>query len=112
MQIVEIALASIPPEMQNARVERVNLKVGKLTAIVVDSLNFCFDIAARETPMAGAKLVIEEVPVVARCKSCQHEWTVERPVFTCEKCDSGTVELLSGRELDIETIELADEAQP
>lgn len=109
MQIIEIAAASIPEDMHHARVERVNLKVGKLSAIVTDSLRFCFEIAAKETQLDGAELIIEEIPVVARCNNCRHEWTIENPVFTCEKCSSGEIELLSGRELDIDSIEIADE---
>ena len=36
-------------------------------------------------------------------------WTITEPVFKCEACDSGSLEILSGRELDIESIEIAEE---
>lgn len=108
MQIVDIATASIPEDSTAAKVERVNLKVGKLSAVVVDSLKFCFEIVSKETALEGAELVIREIPVVARCNDCRHRWTVESPVFTCSKCRSGAIELLSGRELDIESIEITD----
>jgi len=108
LQIIEIATASIPSEMANARVETIHLKVGKLTAIVPESLQFCFEIAARETPLEDAVLNIEEIPVVARCSDCRFEWTVAAPVFTCERCQGPTIELLSGRELDIDSIEVTD----
>ena len=109
MQIIEIATASIPTDMQHVRVARVNLKVGKLAAIVPDSLRFCFEIAAQETPLAGADLVIEELPVLARCNDCDTVWTITGPDFICQKCKSGSIQLISGRELDIESIEVADE---
>ncbi|MBW1837784.1 MAG: hydrogenase maturation nickel metallochaperone HypA [Deltaproteobacteria bacterium] len=109
MQIVEIATASIPDDVKNIRVERVNLKVGKLAAVVPESLRFCFEIVAQDTPLSGAELVIEEIPVVARCNHCSSEWTIDEPVFTCQKCNSGDIELLSGRELDIHSIEIFDE---
>jgi hydrogenase nickel incorporation protein HypA/HybF len=109
MQIAEIATASIPEDMQQAKVERVNLKVGKLSAIVTESLRFCFQIVVQDTPLEGAELAIREIPVVARCKDCGSEWTIHHPVFTCKKCNSGAIELLSGRELDIDSIEIVDE---
>ena len=109
LQIVEIAKASLPPELAGARIQRVNLKVGRLSAIVADSLRFCFEIVSRDTPLAGAELAIEEIPVRARCNDCRFEWTIEDPVFSCRRCDSGAVELLSGRELDIDSIEIADD---
>lgn len=108
MQIIEIATASIPDEMKGSRVERVNLKVGKLAAIVPDSLRFCFQIASQDTPLAGAELVIEELPVLASCNDCRFQWTINEPVFVCQKCNSGSIQLLSGRELNIESIELAE----
>ena len=108
LQIIDIATASIPEDIQPARVERINLKVGKLSAIVNDSLNFCFEIASKDTPLDGAELVIEEIPVIARCNACENEWTIDSPVFSCPSCMEGDIKLLSGRELDIESIELAE----
>jgi hydrogenase nickel incorporation protein HypA/HybF len=109
MQIIEIASASIPQDVPGVRVERVNLKIGKLAAVVPESLRFCFEIASRETPLAGSELHIDEIPVVARCKACQTEWVINGPVFTCVSCNSGQIDILSGRELNIESIEIAEE---
>ncbi len=111
LQIAEIATASIPKDVGDVRVEKINLKIGKLAAVVPDSLRFCFDVAIKDTPLAGAELVIEELPVVARCKECDTQWTISQPAFTCENCNSGSLEILSGRELDIESIEIAEEDQ-
>jgi len=108
LQIVEIATASIPDDIENAQIERVNLKVGKLAAIVPDSLRFCFDIVAKDTPLKGAKLVIKEIDVVARCNDCKTNWTITEPVFSCKNCNSSSIEILSGRELDIDSIEIAE----
>ncbi len=109
LQIVEIAVGSLPADLGEARVAAINLKIGKLAAVVPESLRFCFDVAIKDTLLAGAKLVIEEVPVVARCKDCQARWTIDQPVFICQTCESGSLEILSGRELDIESIEVVEE---
>ncbi len=109
MQIVEIATASIPAHLTGARIETVNLKVGKLSAIVVDSLRFCFEAVTQDTALEGARLRITEIPVQAVCNACRNQWTIEEPAFACPACRSGDITLLSGRELDIESIELAEE---
>jgi hydrogenase nickel incorporation protein HypA/HybF len=109
MEIVDIAKASIPEDMKGARVRRVNLQVGKLSAIVTESLRFCFDMVVKDTPLEGAELAIEELDVVALCKECRTQWTVTEPVFTCKNCQSGAIDILSGRELDIKSIEIEDE---
>lgn len=108
MQVAEIVKSSIPPDMTDARVERINLKVGRLAAVVPSSLRFCFEVIAKDTPLSGAILNIEEVPVVARCNDCRHEWTIEGPAFSCTACKSGSIMIISGRELEIASIEIAD----
>ena len=109
MQIVEIAVASIPGDLTGAHVAKVNLKVGKLSAIVPDSLQFCFEVVSKDTALEGARLHITEIPVQAACNACRNEWTIDQPAFSCPACSSGDITLLSGRELDIESIELAEE---
>ncbi|MBU0985986.1 MAG: hydrogenase maturation nickel metallochaperone HypA [Proteobacteria bacterium] len=109
MQIIEIATAAIPEGMVKVRVARVNLKVGKLSAVVPESLRFCFEIVAQDTPFRQAELHIEEIPVVVVCNNCHARRTLSEPVFICQNCDSGSVEIISGRELDIDSIEIDDE---
>ncbi len=112
LEIIDITTASIPADMAGARVERINLTVGKLSAVVPESLRFCFQVASRDTAVAGAELHIEEIPVVARCKQCGHQWTIDTPVFRCPACDAAAIEVVSGRELDIRSIELEEKAAP
>ena len=107
--IVDIALSSIPEDMESPKVEKINLKIGKLAAVVEHSLTFCFEVITENTTLAGAVLHIESVPVRARCKSCGHTWDVEGPDFTCPGCQDGEIELLTGREIDIISLELADD---
>jgi len=109
LQIIDITKASIPPEHGAARVAKVHIKVGKLSAVVPDSLKFCFGVAAQDTPLAGAELVIDEIPVRGLCKDCRHTWTIAGPAFNCPRCDGGQIDLTSGRELDIDFIELAED---
>ncbi len=111
MQVLEIAVASIPEEMQGVPVEQVNLKVGKLSSVVPDSLRFCYEVIVKDSPLAGSVLHIEEIPVEARCRDCDHQWTVTEPVFRCSACQSGNIEILSGQELEIASIELAEPEQ-
>lgn len=108
MQIVKIALDAIPEDAGNHPVVRVNLKVGKLTAIVPDSLRFCFEIVTQDTPLSGATLEIEEIQVAAICQECGHQWTITGPAFVCPDCNGGRIEIVSGKELHVESIELAD----
>ena len=106
-EIVRIVVESIPADVMDPKVERVNLKMGKMAAVVPQSLKFCFKIVAKDGPAEGAELHIEEIDVSANCHDCAHRWTLDQPAFQCPKCGGGDIEMLSGRELDIESIELA-----
>lgn len=108
MQVAEIAEGSIPTDLTGRPVSRVNMKIGKLSAVVADSLRFCFEIIVADGPLAGCHLNITEIPVVSRCLDCGHEWTVTRPVFACESCLSGRIQIISGRELEVTSIEMSD----
>jgi hydrogenase nickel incorporation protein HypA/HybF len=109
MEILRIVQESIPADLVGARVGRINLKVGRMSAVVPDSLRFCFKVAADKTRAQDAELAIEEVAVRVRCEACGHQWEVDTPDFICPACGSGRVEMLSGRELDIVSIEIAQE---
>ena len=87
------------------QVRQVNLQVGAMAAIVPESLSFCFELLARETLAEGATLAIEEIPVVARCRDCDLNYQVENQVFLCPRCGMPSLELISGRELSVVSIE-------
>lgn len=108
LQIVDIAKDAIPPEMKDSPVEQINLRIGKLAAVVPEYLNFCMGVAAKDTPLEKAFVNIEEVPVVACCRSCGHQWEVDGAAYKCLQCSSGDLEIISGRELDVVSIDIAD----
>ena len=109
LEVIEIVKASLPPEPPRVRVERVNLQVGKLSAVVPQSLHFCYEIAVRDTPLAGSRLEIEEIPVLARCNGCGFDWVLERPAFKGPEGGGTDIEVLSGRELDVVSIEIEEQ---
>ncbi len=109
MQLMEIAIDAIPEDMKGSPVERINVKVGKFTAVVPSSLKFCFEIVSKGTPLSDAELNIEEIPVTVQCHGCKYQWEMSQPVFKCPTCGSGSIEIISGRELNIESIEIKED---
>jgi len=107
-QLVKIAMDSIPKDIEHPRVEKLNLRIGKLASVVEHSLTFCFEIITKDTPLENARLDIELVPVTVHCKFCDNSWEVTGPVFKCPNCEDGDVEMMTGREIEIISLELAD----
>ncbi|MHC5001923.1 MAG: hydrogenase maturation nickel metallochaperone HypA [Planctomycetota bacterium] len=89
------------------RVVSLQVRVGDLSGVVVEALEFAFEVAREDTPCRNATLVIERVPATVRCPACHAPKTLERlHCFRCPDCDSLAPELLSGRELDLVSIEV------
>jgi hydrogenase nickel incorporation protein HypA/HybF len=87
------------------RISKIKLQIGKFTAVIPDSLNFCFEMVSEGTVAAGARIEIETVGVTAKCDKCDSSFEVEDRVFLCPRCGEPALELLSGRELSILSIE-------
>jgi hydrogenase nickel incorporation protein HypA/HybF len=88
------------------RVTRVVLSVGVLAGAVPDLLESAFDVYKKGTLAADARLEISVVPVKVRCPDCGGETVREEADFSCAACGSRRVEIVAGRELFVQTIEL------
>jgi len=94
-----------------ARVKEVRLRVGALASVVEDSLQFCWELATEDTPLAGSKLVITKLPIVVFCDTCDKDVEIEGvQSFRCPQCGAQAIDLRQGRELEIDSIELDDPA--
>ncbi len=107
-ELVKITMDAIPKDIVDPKVEILNLRIGKLASVVEHSLTFCFEIITKDTPLENVKLSIESVPVKIHCQSCHKEWEVDNPMFKCPDCEDGEVTMISGREIEITSMELAD----
>lgn len=87
-------------------VRSVRLQVGMLTAVVADSMRFCFELVTEGTVMEGARLEIERPPGSAHCRACDTDFTLTDLVLLCG-CGSADVAVTSGRELRIISMELS-----
>ena len=89
-------------------VEVVNLRIGKLRQVVPETLDFYFDFVARDTVCDGAKLNYEIIEARLRCKPCAEEWSIDIPHFRCPTCGGSDVEVASGNEFEVESIEVGE----
>lgn len=86
------------------RLERVKIKVGRMTAVEPESLRFCFEACVKDTPMDGARLDIVEVPVIGRCSRCAEEFRMDDILSPCPACGGASVVRLTGTELKLVSI--------
>lgn len=96
------------PDDQAGAVRAVSVRLGQMSGVVADSLDFCFGAIVAGTPFSGASLAIEHVPARARCEACAHEFDIDVAVFRCPSCAGPHVRLISGDELQVVAVELED----
>ena len=105
--ILDLVRQHVPPDQAGA-VRTVSVRVGALSGVVADSLAFCFEAIVAGSPYAGASLSIDRVPTRAACHDCSREFDIEGLVFRCPQCGGPQVRLVSGDDLQVTSIELAD----
>jgi hydrogenase nickel incorporation protein HypA/HybF len=76
--------------------------------VVPDALAFAFALVAEGTPVAGAELVMEEVPAAGRCRACGTESELPGFPLRCGACGGLDLELLRGEELLVDALELEE----
>ncbi len=90
------------------RINEVEIEVGELAGILVDSLEFCFEAAAKATDLNGAHLKVISIPAEGTCEDCGHQFRVPELFTRCPECESYQVHIDRGKDLIIRSIEVDD----
>jgi hydrogenase nickel incorporation protein HypA/HybF len=88
------------------KVLEIHLSVGEMTEAVPDALDFAFEALSTDTLSEGAVLDINFIKPRSRCLACGHEYEHTRYHISCPACQSLATELIAGRELFIDSIEV------
>jgi len=86
----------------------VEITIGRMSDVVPEALSFALETLAGEAGLTGVTFDMRTVPVMMRCRKCDHGYEVTDSDFTCPGCQSTDVELVSGDELEVATIEFED----
>jgi hydrogenase nickel incorporation protein HypA/HybF len=91
----------------NARkIVSISLVVGDYTGVVDDAVSFFFGFLSKNTIAAGAKINYTHVPGQLRCRDCDFIFPLQKCDYQCPKCEGKRVEIVGGRELYIENMEV------
>lgn len=107
--ITENILSIVIEKAQEAgaeKVEKINLVVGELSGVVGECVEQYFSFMSRDTVAEGAEFVFEYRPIRLRCGNCTHEYTPAEDNWVCPECGEPGMDIISGRELFIESLEV------
>ena len=88
------------------RVLEVTLEIGALSGVVPESMEFCFEAAAKDTLLEGAKLIIVRVPATGFCSICGIVSTMATYFDPCPCCSAPVLDLRSGDEMRVKDLEV------
>jgi hydrogenase nickel incorporation protein HypA/HybF len=106
LAIAESIVAIAERHAEGRRVTSVELKVGHLRQVVPSALTFAFELLTEGTVLAGAELIVEEVPAAGECRVCGARSELPAFPFTCAVCGSADLELTAGEELVVQAVEV------
>ena len=85
-------------------VTEIFLVIGQLSSIVDESVNFCWDIVAKNTIAEGAVLHFRRIPAQFLCLECNHAFPLQPDEYECPACSSHQLKIVAGREFYLEAI--------
>jgi hydrogenase nickel incorporation protein HypA/HybF len=88
------------------RLAGINIVVGELSGVLDEAMEFYFGFLSRGTIAENAKLNFNHVPIKLRCRNCGNIFLPENMIFKCPECSEQQVDIVAGRELYIESIEV------
>jgi hydrogenase nickel incorporation protein HypA/HybF len=104
-----IDVAAEEAERRGVTVVAVHLRLGPLSGVVKEALLSAYELAREDSPLAGARLVIRQTPIVAWCPTCRCERQIESVQrLCCPACDTPTPDVRQGREMEVVALEVSD----
>jgi hydrogenase nickel incorporation protein HypA/HybF len=109
LSIMQSALSLALDQARQAgagRVQVIRLRIGALSGVVPDALEFAFEALKPGTPAQGAELAIERVPARFWCATCRREFQSDDMLAECPDCHGLSGELRAGREMELASLEV------
>jgi hydrogenase nickel incorporation protein HypA/HybF len=102
--------AKSAPDINGAQVHALKIRLGPLAGVSSDELRFGFEVAAQDTPFAGARVEVEETHAAVFCPHCQQDFVLADSEFVlCPVCAAADVRVTQGKELMLVAIEVAED---
>jgi hydrogenase nickel incorporation protein HypA/HybF len=91
---------------QASRITKINLVIGELSGVVGECVQFYFDFLKKDNAAEEATIDFKLVPAELRCRNCLTNFNPQDSDWVCPNCQSTSIEVISGRDCYIESIEV------
>jgi len=91
----------------NARkVTKIELEIGVLSGVELDSLNFVWESAVKDSVLEEAEKEIDIIEGKGKCAACDIEFHMANIYDPCPNCNSNFKGIIQGKELRVKALEV------
>ena len=102
-----VKIAEDETKKANAKkVIKIELEIGILAGVEIDSLNFIWSSAVQDTVLEKAEKEILIIEGEGKCIDCDTEFSMKNIYDCCPNCGSNFKGILQGKELKVKTLEV------
>jgi hydrogenase nickel incorporation protein HypA/HybF len=109
--IIETAETVVREHGDQYAVSAIDLQIGELAGVEIDSILFLWPAAVAGTALEQAELRIDRVSGAAGCNACNTTFEIAHFSDPCPQCGTHLIQIVRGEELRIKSLEL-ESAQP
>ena len=102
-----VKIAEEETKKANAKkVTLIELEIGTLAGVELESLNFVWDSAVKETVLENAQKQINIIIAKGKCVDCDTVFELKNYYDACSNCQSSFKIILQGKELSVKSLEV------
>ncbi len=94
------------PELNCKRIYSVKLRIGELSGIYPESLEYYFQELSKNTILENTKLSFEKAPIKVICAVCSTIFEIINMDYDCPNCKNSQFNIIGGDELEIINMEV------
>ncbi len=103
-----VKIAEKEAKKANAKkIDLIELEIGKLSGVEIDSLDFVWPMAVNGTLLENATKKIFKTKGIAVCMDCEHKYEINNYYDSCPKCNSYFKNIIQGKEMRVKALEVS-----
>jgi hydrogenase nickel incorporation protein HypA/HybF len=99
-----ISIAEKTPKDSSKQIAKVIVKIGTLAGVDIESFEFWFPVAAKDSVLEQAKLEIVIEEAQAKCNNCDQLFKLTKLYEQCPNCGSFEKDIRKGKDMLVESI--------
>ncbi len=88
------------------KVELIELEIGSLSGVELNSLDYIWESAVKNTVLENAKKLVDYKQAKAKCSECNSVFKMNNIYDSCPECKSHLKNILQGKELRVKSLEV------